>query len=267
MPDGLTVDDLTRALRELGLRAGDDVLVHSSLSSLGHVDGGAAAACEGLVRAVSPGGTVCVPTLTGSRKYSAENPPRFSASDPCYTGAIPEAMRARPGAVRSLHPTHSVACVGPRAQELAVGHEDCATPCGEGSPYVRLARSGGKVLFIGCDLEVNTTFHSAEELAGLDYVCQRTPAKATVLAPDGEKTVSVRLHRYGCSRCFSRAEPLLEEAGALRRGTVGEASCMLVDSGPMLELVLAKLREDPEFLLADSERRKGLAETTVDPED
>jgi len=267
MPDGLTVEDLAGELGELGLRAGDDVLVHSSLSSLGHVDGGAPAACEALVRAVSPGGTVCVPTLTGSRKYTANNPPRFSPSDPCYTGAIPEAMRARPGAVRSLHPTHSVTCVGPRAEELALGHENCATPCGEGSPYVRLARSGGRLLFIGCDLEVNTTFHSAEELAGLDYVCQRTPARATVLAPEGEKSVSVRLHRYGHARRFSRAEGLLEKAGALTRGTVGEASCMLVDAGPMLEIVLAKLRDDPEFLLAESERGKGLTEMAVDPED
>ena len=152
-------------------------------------------------------------------------------------------------------------------EELARGHEDCATPCGEGSPYARLARSGGKLLFIGCDLEVNTTFHAAEELAGLGYVCQRTPARATVLSPGGEKTVSVRLHRYGVARRFSRAEGLLEEAGALRRGAVGEARCILVEAGPMLELVLEKLREDPEFLLAESERGKGWPEAAVDPED
>jgi len=267
MSDGLTVDELARALGALGLGPGDDVLVHSSLSSLGRVDGGAATVCEALVRAVSPGGTVCAPTLTGSRVYSAKNPPRFTPDDECYTGAIPEAMRARPDAIRSLHPTHSVACVGPRAAELARDHELCETPCGEGSPYVRLAHTGGRVLFIGCDLEVNTTFHAVEELAGLGYVCQRTLAELTVVTPDGERTLRMKLHLYGPARCFSRAAPLLEDAGALRRGTVGAADCILIEAGPMLELVLAKVREDPEFLLADDERGKGWPEATIDPED
>ena len=123
MSDGLGVAELTAGLRELGLAPGDDVLVHSSLSSLGRVDGGAQTVCEALVRAVSPGGTVCCPTITGSRRYSKSIPPRFSVDDPCWSGAVPEAMRHRADAVRSLHPTHSVACVGPRAAELTCGHE------------------------------------------------------------------------------------------------------------------------------------------------
>ena len=267
MPDGLTVDDLVAAFRELGLRPGDDVLVHGSLSSLGHVEGGAGAVCEALVRAVSPGGTACCPTITGHRRYSRANPPRFSPEDGCWTGAIPEAMRKRPDAIRSLHPTHSVACVGPRARDLAAGHERSWTPCGPDSPYVRLARSGGRILFIGCDLECNTTFHSVEELAGLGYVCQKTPVDAVVLTPGGEETISMKIHLYGPERNFSRAAPLLEEAGALKRGKVGEADCLLVESGPMVELVLGRLREDPEFLLAAPEHGKGWAGKEIDPED
>lgn len=259
MPEPLGLEELVAGLRELGLAAGVDLLVHSSLRSLGRVEGGAGTVCEALVRAVSPGGTVCVPTLTGRRELTAANPPRFTPDDRCWTGAIPEAMRHRTEALRSLHPTHSVACVGPRAAELVRDHELSPTPCGEGTPYLRLARSGGRILFIGCTLESNTTFHGIEEELGLGYVCYEDTVDAVVLTPGGEKTITTRIHAHGPgpARCFSAAGPLLEEAGCLRRGTIGAAECILIESGAMVEIVSRRLREDPEFLLADSERGKG----------
>ena len=268
MGSPLGVADLVAGFRALGVRPGDDLLVHSSLSSLGFVEGGASAVCEALVRAVSPGGTVCCPTITGSRSYSPSNPPRFSPEDPCWTGAIPEAMRHRPDAVRSLHPTHSVACVGPRARELTAGHELSETPCGEDSPYMRLARSGGRILFIGCDFSSNTTLHSVEELAGVGYVCQASPVEAVIIDPAvGERTVRIRIHLYGPKRAFRKVEGLLEAAGVLRRGTVGAAECILVEAGPMVELVLAELARDPEYLLAGSERGRGWSEARRNAED
>ena len=50
-------------LRALGVGAGDLIQVHSSLSSLGYVEGGAAAVGDALLEAVAPGGTVMVPTF------------------------------------------------------------------------------------------------------------------------------------------------------------------------------------------------------------
>jgi len=61
-------------LRALGLGAGDLVVVHSSLSSFGWVDGGADAVIDALLAAVAPGGTVVMPTLTFG-PYTPENPP------------------------------------------------------------------------------------------------------------------------------------------------------------------------------------------------
>lgn len=54
--------------RRLGLGPGAVALVHSSLSRLGHVVGGAEAVVDALLEAVSPGGTVLFPTLTGSQR-------------------------------------------------------------------------------------------------------------------------------------------------------------------------------------------------------
>ncbi len=268
MADSATAAVIVDGLRALGLEPGDDVLVHSSLSSLGQVEGGAETVCDALIETVGPAGTVCAPTITGSREYSKNNPPRFSPDDPCWTGAIPEALRARPGALRSLHPTHSVACIGPRAKELCLGHEFSLTPCGDESPYMRLARTHGKILFIGCGFESNTTLHGVEEEFGLGYVCQSPLVTATIAAGGEERTVRIQIHAHGCGpgRNFERALPLVEEAGGITRGKVAEADCILVNTGIMVKVVMDRLAEDPDFLLPDSDRGQGWADARINPE-
>ena len=90
----MTTAQLTDQFRDAGIERGDSILVHSSLSSLGWVDGGAEAVVQALLDAVGPGGTVLFPTLTGSREDSPDNPPVFDArTTKCWTGAIPEAAR------------------------------------------------------------------------------------------------------------------------------------------------------------------------------
>ena len=157
------VDDL----RALGLREGDVVLVHSSLSGLGWVEGGAETVIDALVEAVGPGGTVLFPTLTGTEHDGPEHPPIIELmATPCWTGRVPETARRRPEAMRSVHPTHSVSAIGARAADFTTGHEASRTPCDQHSPYVRLMEEGGKILLLGgVTHESNTTLHALEEMA------------------------------------------------------------------------------------------------------
>jgi len=242
-------EDIVRGLGELGLRSGDVVLVHSSLSSFGYVEGGADAVIDALLDAVGPEGTVMVPTLTGSPEDSPENPPVFDVvNTPCWTGTVPETFRRRPGAVRSGHPTHSVAAVGPRAHELICGHERSTTPCGPESPYGRLMRWGGKVVFLGVDLRCNTCFHGIEEEVGAPYVLQERPVKARVVWPDGRvETVLVHIHRWGTPRDYPRAEPILLGEGAMRVGRIGNATVRVVDAKMMRQIMKPILERDPYF--------------------
>ncbi|MBW8821656.1 MAG: AAC(3) family N-acetyltransferase, partial [Streptomyces sp.] len=61
----VTRDTLAGQLRELGVRSGEILLVHSSLSALGWVCGGPVAVVQGLLDALGPDGTLVVPTQTG----------------------------------------------------------------------------------------------------------------------------------------------------------------------------------------------------------
>ena len=75
--DPVTVEMLVEDLCGLGVEAGETLLVHSSVSSLGWVAGGAQAVVEGLQAVVEPAGTLVVPTFTGQYSDPAtwSNPP------------------------------------------------------------------------------------------------------------------------------------------------------------------------------------------------
>ncbi len=250
MPTLITKDDICTGLRRLGLRPGLQVLVHSALSSLGYVEGGAEAVIEALLESVSPSGTVLAPTLTGSEALSPANPPVFDPQNtPCWTGRIPETLCRRPDAVRSLHPTHSVAAVGTEAVALTAEHVDSLTPCDECSPYAKLAQSArGYILLIGVGHESNTTFHHVEELAGVSYHMQPEPARARIISPEGELVRHIFLHRYGTPREFGVMEPLLLERGIQVNGTIGQATVRLVNARGMVQATLAALRANPRVL-------------------
>lgn len=244
-------EDIVTGLRELGIKEGDVILVHSSLSSFGHVEGGADTVIDALLEAVGEKGTVIVPTLTGSEELSADNPPVFSpSSTPCWTGLIPETFRKRKNAVRSRHPTHSVAAIGAMATYITEGHEYCETPCGVGSPYFKLAELGGRILFLGVGLWCNTTMHTVEELAKVPYHLQPNPVDAKIVNDDGTvDVVRIKIHLYGYERDFEKMEPILLSKGFMRVGKVGNAVIRLVEAKPMVELALKLLENDADFLL------------------
>ncbi|MET7628698.1 aminoglycoside N(3)-acetyltransferase, partial [Streptomyces albidoflavus] len=135
---------LAAALRDLGVRPGETLLAHTSLSSLGWVCGGPVALVQALLDAVGPDGTLTVPTHSGDNSDPADwsappvpEPwwPAIRANMPPYdprttssrgVGVVPETLRTWPGALRSAHPQTSFAALGPGARALVEGHAlDC----------------------------------------------------------------------------------------------------------------------------------------------
>lgn len=245
----MIVDDL----RKLGLKEGDAVLVHSSLSRIGYVEGGAETVIDALIEAVGDTGTVLVPTLTGSSELSAQNPPVFDVrTTPCWTGTIPETFRKRGNAIRSLHPTHSVAAIGAQAVALTEGGEKANTPCSYNTPYERLIRMpNGRILMLGCGLGCCTTLHCIEELAGVPDRMQDDMAAGTVYDYDGRKiTVNTYLHFYGPPLDY----PVMHEGyireGIMCVGKIGEADSLLIKAKEMADHTLDALKQDIRLLFA-----------------
>ncbi len=247
----LTATDLVAAFTDLGLETGQQVLLHSSLSSLGHVVGGADTVIDALLGVLGPSGTLLVPTLTGDEEVGPNADVVFDvASTPAWTGAIPEAVRRRADAVRSLHPTHSVAAIGADATALTQGHEDTLTPCGPGSPYLRLAEQpAGRILLLGVGHDSNTTLHTVEELAGVPYHLQPKPARGVIRTGGSELVRTFWPHRYGTPRRFSAIEPLLLERGIQTSGRIGPSPAKLIRADALVDLGRTLLKVDPDFLV------------------
>ena len=160
-------DILVNDLKSLGLKEGDVVVVHSSLKSMGHVDGGANTVIDALINVVGKKGTILFPTLTYSPCYLTL---KFDLNKtPSCVGNISEIFRNREGVVRSFHPTHSVSAFGKLANEITKDHFLDDTPVGKNSPYQKLINLNGKILMLGCGLRPNTFMHAVEEVACAPY--------------------------------------------------------------------------------------------------
>lgn len=235
----LTRAEIVAGLRELGLTAGDRVMVHSSLSALGQVDGGAETVIDALIEAVGPEGLVAVPTFVCQ-------PPFDRKTSATGLGVIADRFWRRPEAVRSLHPTHSVAAIGKGAEELIRDHEKAPTAYGEGTPYHKLAFSGGKILLLGVDQDRNTTLHTAEALSHAPYLVD---IQATYIDDAGKEVTIDIAAMAGPHRDFIGLDPLFREKGIVKVGRIGRAVCRLIEAGPMVETALEAMRKDPALML------------------
>jgi aminoglycoside 3-N-acetyltransferase len=170
-----------------GVTPGMHVIVHSSLSSLGRVHGGAATVTESLRRAVGPEGTLIVPAFTpqvadpvpdcrgvpdAASRARREAVRTFTPELASPMGAVAEAVRTLPGAVRSAHPQASVAAVGARAREI-VADQPLNFAVGRASPFARLAALGGSILLVGVGHNRNSFLHHAESLTAEPRLKQR----------------------------------------------------------------------------------------------
>jgi len=242
----LTAAVLADDLRALGLGSGSRVLVHSSLRSVGRVERGPEGVVDSLLEAVGGDGLVLVPA------FSYDNRSFDPAETPSRTGAVAEALRRRPEAVRSLHPFYSVAALGRGAAELCEGHE-LLPATAEGSPLDRLAAADGLVLLLGAGHTSNTTVHVGEFHAGATYLDipfdPSWPTEADVVVAGGPAR-RVSYDRFpGCSRAFGVVERGLRERSAVRDGQVGRALAQLVPGRAVIEETVRLLQADPAALL------------------
>lgn len=167
----------------MGLRAGDLVMVHSSMRSVGHILGGPNEMIEALLESVGPSGTVMmyVDWEDGAQTFTRTDrgkgiPPALMDAWPAFDprkaraarsyGILPEFLRTWPGASRSANPGASVAAVGAQAEWICADHP-LNYGYGPGSPLWKLVQTRGRVLLIGSPLENVTLLHLSEHMAQL----------------------------------------------------------------------------------------------------
>ncbi len=236
----MTKEQLKLQLAELGLLPSDTVVIHTSLRSVGPVEGGA----DGLIDTFCEylhEGLFLVPTHTWANVNSDQPVYDAARAVPCI-GAVPRAAAARRDGVRSLHPTHSLWAFGRNAADYVQGEEFAATPAPKGGCWARLADTGAKILLIGVNNSKNTFIHSLDELAGLpDRLGQ--PYTTTLISTDGQIRHG-QMAPHLCSRCpdvsknYVNFEEALTALGAQTFGRLGQAQVRVVDAAACRDIIL-----------------------------
>lgn len=250
----ISFDILIKDLINLGVKKGDVLVVHSSLKSMGKVDGGANTVIDGLIEVVGKEGTILFPALTYSPCYSTL---KFDVKNtPSCVGYISEVFRNRPDIIRSFHPTHSVCAFGKFAKEITKDHFIDDTPVGENSPYQKLIHYGGKILMLGCGLNPNTFMHGVEEIANAPY-CLGEYWEYEMTDYDGN-VIKKKIKRHNFHRSegslvqrYDRAVDVLERGKDYFEGVVHGAKAYLFDAKILLENALKKMNEDPYYFIDD----------------
>lgn len=174
--------DIIKGLKDIGVKNGQSIMVHTSLKSLGFVCGGAQIVIEALIDCVGKDGTIMMPTQSWKNldpecgvhweepkewwQTIRDNWPAYDKDiTPTNTmGQVSEMFRKWPGAKRSDHPARSVAAFGKYADYLTENH-DLSNIFGEDSPIDKLYKLDGYVLLIGVGYDKNTSIHLADAKA------------------------------------------------------------------------------------------------------
>lgn len=233
---------LVRQLRELGVRAGGVLLVHTSFRAVRPVEGGPLGLVGALRDALGPAGTLVMPAMTDGE--SAFDP----ASTPtCDMGITAELFWRQPGVVRSGHPGGSFAAVGPHAEAICAP-QPLEPPHGPESPVGRVHDLDGQVLLLGVTHGESTTVHLAEALAAVPY---RVAHPCVVV--DGGVARTVMIHEPDhCCAGFEQLDTWLTARGLQRAGRVGNARSRIARARDVVAVARAALAEDPLVLLCAS---------------
>lgn len=250
----ITVESLRADLAALGVGPGMTLLLHSSLSALGWVCGGAAAVILALENLLGPQGTLVMPTHSGDLSDPAEweNPPvpqswwqvirqTMPAFEPDLTpsrgmGIIPETFRKQSKVRRSSHPHFSFAAWGAQAETITANHS-LEFSLGENSPLARIYDLDGWVLLLGVGHDNNTSLHLAEYRA--DYPGKQFRQSSAPVRLNGERQWVVFRDVELDSSAFARiGEQFAGAAGLVKAGKVGGGTALLMPQRQLVDFAV-----------------------------
>lgn len=249
----ITGKQIEDGLKKLGLTKGDIVVVHSSLSSFGEVDGGANTVVDSLLNVIGDEGTLIAPTFT----YGLDVFDPAESNSLC--GAITEAARKRSNALRSSHPTHSVVAIGDLADVIVEGHEK-VNAFARGSALFKALQAKAKILQLGVTNTTNSMIHVAEELANVPYLDR---SRHIQFKNTQGKISSKWVRRPGCSHGFDAADEILDDQNAVHETMIGSCRARLMSARSIVDAALDILKTDPEGLLCDRPDCEACAEARV----
>ena len=251
---GYTADALRQALRDVGVVSGEVLCVHSSLLTLGPLEGVAPREMAGAIARIlldylGPTGTLVVPTFNfdfaRGKPYDRQRTPSRGM------GALSEFVRRMPGSMRSPHPLQSVAAVGARAREIC--ERDTPSPFEPGSAWATIVDLDARVLLLGTVMQYATVFHVPEQAVGVPYRYWKdftAPYIDDGVTEDRTYRLYVRDLDLDPYLELARLEKALRVRGVLKEAALGSGMVQSVLAQDMADETRRLLTSDPNYFVA-----------------
>ncbi len=243
----------------LGIAPGDCVMLHSSLSRIGYVDGGAATVVEAFLNAVGEEGTLLTPAFTeGAWVEHLAMPdcrdvcpqPLCPSTFPSHEGAIPNAALNRPGRLRSCHPTHSWVANGADAYEVLKDHMHSPSICGSGNPFEGLCERDGCIVTLGVGVDRITLWHYFEDLTDAPYKGHYHEQERHLSYCTAGRRIQYEFPGV--------IQDVIRASGIMRFGKVGRAEAGLIKARQFRRFLATVMTADPYcMILRPPDRENG----------
>ncbi len=214
------------------------VTVHTSLKAVGEIEGGGETLLSALIDFFTRNdGLLCVPTHTWDRDVYD-----LRTAYSCI-GVLPQLAAAHPDAVRTLHPTHSMAVFGNREKAVRFAEYEAIadTPTNPKGCYGKLFREDGYVLLIGVGQDKNTYIHCVEEFLNTPHRLTESKVEKRIIHTDGTEE---KRHLYwfdetipDVSVYFPKFEKPFRHYGCIEDGTIGNAKAQLCGARKMYSVI------------------------------
>ena len=246
-------DEIVKGLKDIGVKKGDTLMVHTSLKNIGYVCGGAQAVIEALIEAVGEDGTIMMPTQSWKNldpidgvhwdadedqwQLIRDNWPAYDKKiTPTNTmGAVAEMFRSWPGSIRSDHPARSVCAYGKNAEYLTKDH-DLSNIFEDGSPIGKLYELDAKVLLLGVGYDKNTSIHLADARA--TYPSKHTCTEYSAVIEGGNRVWKEYETLFVDGEDFCEIGKSFEENGKAKIGKIGDADSRLMSQREIVDFAV-----------------------------
>lgn len=232
--------DIISGLLDLGLTSGDEIEVHSSLSSFGYVDGGAETVIFALKEVVGESGSIFMPALRLSKELPLTEQDKTLGittkirilpenCEHSAMGMIADTFRQMPDTITN-EGIFRVSAWGKSANEVK-----------DGLQY--LIHNGGKALMLGVDIYKLTAMHYVEDLLP-DDIKNYFPLSEVVKKIYPSDKWMIEAGAFPVKSWYT-IQNLAYEKGVIKDGMIGNSKVMFFDIWDVVGLYEQELKNNP----------------------
>lgn len=232
--------DIISGLLDLGLISGDEIEVHSSLSSFGYVDGGAETVISALKEVVGESGSIFMPALRLSKELPLTEQDKTLGittkirilpenCEHSAMGMIADTFRQMPDTITN-EGIFRVSAWGKSANEVK-----------DGLQY--LIHNGGKALMLGVDIYKLTAMHYVEDLLP-DDIKNYFPLSEEVKKIYPSDKWMIEAGAFPVKSWYT-IQNLAYEKGVIKDRMIGNSKVMLFDIWDVVGLYEQELKNNP----------------------